>query len=212
MSSPRPNPGDGEPTIDILRAVRAGDVRRFGELYERIAPALFAWSSLRIRTSLRGRLDPEDVIQEVWCKALASRGEFDPERSSFRAWVFTIARHVLLQAIEAQERVDRARSLDADSTGSSQREAIPDEATSVSQRMARDEGLRRFLAEAERMESDDRVLLILCGLEGKSFGEAAPVLGITRDAAAKRWQRLRAKLAGERHPVDLLLSAPETRE
>jgi RNA polymerase sigma-70 factor (ECF subfamily) len=200
-TSPRP---DGEPTLDIVRAVRAGDRARFAELYERIAPALYAWTSLRIRSTLRGRVDPEDVLQEVWCKALAECASFEPERTTFRAWIFTVARHVLLRAIEAQERADRARSIEAEASSPSRAFALADEATSVSRRMARDESLRRFLVEAERLESDDRLLLILCGLEGRKFDELAPTLGLSRDAVAKRWQRLRAKLASERHPVDLL--------
>jgi RNA polymerase sigma-70 factor (ECF subfamily) len=205
MTQPLPSSSAGEPTLEILLAVRAGDRARFGELYERVAPALYAWVALRIRATLRGRLEPDEVLQEVWCKALEQCASFDPVRVSFRAWIFTVARHVLLQAIEAQARVDRARSLDGDSSRSTNAALVPDEVTSVSQRLSRDEGLRRFLADAERMEHDDRLLLLLCGLEGKSLVEAAPVMGVSRDAAAKRWQRLRAKLQVERYPLQFLL-------
>ena len=48
-------------TQSLARAAKSGDVERFAELYERIAPALLAWASLRIRPDMRAFVDPQDV-------------------------------------------------------------------------------------------------------------------------------------------------------
>ena len=79
--------GAGE-TQDIARAAKAGDEQRFAELYERLAPALYTWASLRIRPAMRGSIDPQDVVQEVWCRAWKGFGRFDPQETPFRSWVF----------------------------------------------------------------------------------------------------------------------------
>ncbi len=62
-----PDPGHGPheelDTQGLARAAKAGDDARFAELYERIGPALFTWASLRIRPSMRGVLDPQDMAR-----------------------------------------------------------------------------------------------------------------------------------------------------
>ena len=40
----------------------------------------------------------------------------------------------------------------------------------------------------------DRMLLVHCGMEGSECSFVATRIGITADAATKRWQRLRARL------------------
>ena len=74
-------------------------------------------------------------------------------------------------------------------------EALPDHATRASRRVAIDDGLRTFLDRARELPDDDRRLLVHVGLEGLSFAEAGRRIGLSRDAAAKRWQRMRASLA-----------------
>src|SRR5947207_15106904 len=70
----------------------------FEVLYERISPGLYTWASLRILPSIRSQLDPEDVVQEVWWRALDSYSTFDSRKGSFRSWIFGIATRVLLNA------------------------------------------------------------------------------------------------------------------
>jgi DNA-directed RNA polymerase specialized sigma24 family protein len=57
------------------------------------------------------------------------------------------------------------------------------------------------------LDADERLLLAQVGLEGVSFAEAGERLGLSRDATAKRWQRLRARLEEQPRARDLLLPA-----
>ena len=174
----------------------------FAQHYERIAPALYAWASLRVRPSFRGRLDPEDVLQEVWVRALEVHESRDPSRGSFRAWIFAVAKNVLFEAFRKLEGA--GGGLGGPSTRARLLANLPDQATAISRRVARDEGLRLFLDRVGRLPREDRMILIHCGLEGLTHAETATRLGLTRDTVAKRWQRLRAKLEGERLPRELL--------
>jgi RNA polymerase sigma factor (sigma-70 family) len=73
-------------------------------------------------------------------------------------------------------------------------ETVPDAATAVSRRMARDEGLARFAASVRDLKDDERELVILCGLEGLTRREVAARMELREEAVTKRWQRLRTRL------------------
>lgn len=165
----------------------------FTARYAEAAPALHAWARLSVRGALAGRLDPEDLVQEVCVAAFGSRAVYDPARGSFRGWLFGVARNVLLVQLRATARA-RARGDAADPLHSRAAE-VPEEATTVSRRVARDERLARAVERLEQLEEDDRRLVVLRGLEGLSHAEVAEVTGLGEEQAGKRWRRLRARLA-----------------
>jgi RNA polymerase sigma factor (sigma-70 family) len=79
-----------------------------------------------------------------------------------------------------------------------------DEATSVTRRLARDEAVRDFQAYLKELPAEDQDLVLHVGIEGLTNAEAARRLGISPDAATKRWQRLRAHLRASRAAARLL--------
>jgi RNA polymerase sigma-70 factor, ECF subfamily len=185
---------DAPPTSAVVRAVHEGDRARFQELYQRLAPALIAWADIRIPTNLRMSLEPEDVAQEVWCRALRSFQGFDPAVTPFRAWLFTIAGNVLLEGFRRTRRHPRSPRTVTESSKVFDLEAVPADATSITRRAARDEDLARFIARVSTLAAEDRRLLVYRGLEALPHQDVARRLGITADSAMKRWQRLRAEL------------------
>lgn len=163
----------------------------FLEDYRSAAPALYAWIGAHLGPALRAELDPEDVLQEVACRAFARRAEFDEARGPFRAWVFGIARNVLFQSLERMTggaRPDREWL----TTGGLAR--VPEEATSVTRKVARDDGAERLLELVDGLGEEDRALVLQRGLEGLPHEEVAAGLGIEPAAAAKRWARLLPRL------------------
>lgn len=176
----------------------------FRRAYAELAPALFAWARARIRPELRAWIEPSDVVQEVWCRAWAARAAGEREPEALRPWLFGVAKNVLLEAL----RRARGPAFRAGAAGSTTRllalGSVPDEVTAASVRCARDEQLARFSDWLEELAPEDRELVVHCGLEGLAHGEVAERLGLTRDAAAKRWQRLCARLEQERLPRELL--------
>lgn len=206
MRAPDPaDPVPGEDTQRIAREARAGDLARFAELYERIAPALYAWAALRIRPAMRAFVDPQDLVQEVWTRAWKAFPGFDPETVPFRAWIFRIAKNVLLEGFRRARRLAPGEGA-GPTTRLFQLGELPDSATAVSRRLARDEGLARVLAWVEALEPDEQELFLHCGLEGLSYAEVAERMQIQRDAVAKRWQTLRERVARFGVPKDLALA------
>ena len=90
--TPSPGPaaqGGAENTpsdAEILRRVAAGDVEALGALYDRHARALLGF----VRRAAPSD-DAEDVVQNVFLRALSCAGRFDPDAASARPWLFGIA-------------------------------------------------------------------------------------------------------------------------
>ena len=203
----QPGSEEGDPpafsseTQRLARAAKAGDAQRFAELYERIAPALFTWASLRIRPAMRTALDPQDVVQEVWCRAWKSFDRYDPNETPFRLWVFRIAKNVMLEGFRKLRRSGEPAA--GPSTRLFQLQNLPDSATAVSRKLARHEGIAAVLEWAETLGDEDRQLFVHCGLEGLSYAEVSERMQLQRDTIAKRWQTLRARVAQFGVPRDL---------
>jgi RNA polymerase sigma factor (sigma-70 family) len=197
-----PSGGEPDATQEIARAAKAGDEQRFAELYERIAPALYTWASLRIRPSMRGALDPQDVVQEVWCRAWKGFDRFDPKETPFRSWVFRIAKNVMLEGFRKLQR--SGASAAGPSTRLFQMQNLPDSATAISGKVARHEGIQVLLGWAQSLPEEERQLFVHCGLEGLSYAEVAERMQLQRDTVAKRWQTLRARVAQFGVPKDLV--------
>jgi RNA polymerase sigma factor (sigma-70 family) len=169
---------------------------RFEALFAEVAPALYAWAELRIRPTMRARLDPQDLVQEVWIRGMQGFARFDERGVSFRAWAFRIGKNILMESIRAL-RNDIVGTPGGATSRMLALEGVPQDVTSFTQRVAREESVRAFLDQAGALVEVDRMLVVHCGLEGETCAEAALKLGLSEDAAIKRWQRLKARLRGE---------------
>lgn len=167
---------------------------RFERLYADVAPALYAWAELRIRPRMRVRLDPQDLVQEVWLRGLKNLSRFDDTQTTFRAWIFKIGKNVLLEAIRALQSDADANAMGVATAKLLALDGVPQSVTSFTQRLASADSVREFLDHARELDEQDRMLLIHCGLEEETCADAAVKLGLSEDAAIKRWQRLKARL------------------
>ena len=75
--------------LDTIRRVLAADVESFRSLVERYQRPLLTL----IRDLTPPDTDHEGVAQEVFLAAFRSLASFDPKRSAFSTWLFSIARN-----------------------------------------------------------------------------------------------------------------------
>lgn len=196
--SAQPGTGPGATPAGIAVGNAAGVEARdtFTAAWGSVAPVILAWCGLRIGPALRRRLDPEDLLQEICCRAWMAYPRFEPARAPFRSWVFGIARNVLREALLAAGRAGPAASAPPqDGSTRSPLDAVPADATSISRRAAKDEVLVRVRAAIDALDAEEKKLLLYRGFEGLTHPEVGARLGLDSDAAAKRWQRLRDKFA-----------------
>ena len=193
-----------DPSGRVTAALERGDDGALAELYAEIAPSLYAWAELRVRQRFRHALDPADVAQEVWLRAVQAWPGFDPAAIPFRAWLFGVAKNVLFEAQRQLWRTDREGGAGGRSSRLEAIGNVPAELTTVTRRVARDDNLRAFLAEIGGLDEIDRRLVLHIGFEGLERAEVARRLDLGYEAVAKRWQRLRARLAGSTRILTLL--------
>jgi RNA polymerase sigma-70 factor (ECF subfamily) len=189
-------------TLRLAREAKAGDADSFGALYEKIAPALFTWAEIRIRREFRQHVSPEDVVQEVWCRAWKIFEKFDPDNGSFRYWIFRVAKNVLYEALRTLKDPSSMPG-GGGNTRVLVLDGVPDDATRITMRVARDESLGKCADWIRDLDDEDRKLVIHCGLEGLTYIETAERLAIGPEAVAKRWQRLRERLRDQALPQQL---------
>jgi len=189
-------------TEAFARAGHAGDPLGFDAAWRRIAPAVYAWARLHVRAPLQARLDPEDLTQEVACRAWAAFPRWDADQGAFRGWAFGIARNVLREALRRLATEPRGNGPALLTTG--ELVALPDTATAMTRAVARDEALNSLLVRVDALPDEERRLVMFRGLEGMSHGECAVLLAISPEAVAKRWQRVCGKLRAEPRWAELL--------
>lgn len=80
--------------LEVIQRVLEGETEAFRLLVERYAGAVVRM----IRNVTEDRHACEDLAQEVFLTAYARLGTFDPGRSRFSTWLFTIARNKAVNA------------------------------------------------------------------------------------------------------------------
>ncbi|WP_264928846.1 RNA polymerase sigma factor, partial [Streptomyces sp. A012304] len=186
-----------------IAAAQAGDRRALDELVAGWLPLVYNI----VGRALNGHADVDDVVQETMLRAVDNLGSLrDPD--SFRSW---------LVAIAMRQVRDRARRRTPQRLHEGE---APDEAADFAELTVlrlQLEGERREVAEAVRwLDDEDRQLLSLWWLEvaGElTRRELAAAVGITRQHAAVRVQRMKERLEVSRGIVRALDGAcPDLRE
>ncbi|MEV0641399.1 sigma-70 family RNA polymerase sigma factor [Streptomyces sp. NPDC050619] len=185
-----------------IAAAQAGDRQALDELVAGWLPLVYNI----VGRALNGHADVDDVVQETMLRAVDHLGSLrDPD--SFRSWLVAIA----MRQIRDRARRRTPARLD---------ESVPHEAADFAELTVlrlQLEGERREVAEAVRwLDDEDRQLLSLWWLEvaGElSRRELAAAVGISRQHAAVRVQRMKERLETSRGIVRALDGAcPDLRE
>ncbi|MGE3798435.1 MAG: RNA polymerase sigma factor [Thermomicrobiales bacterium] len=150
----------------------------FGALFERHWEPIFKFCYSRFGDWHTA----EDAAAEVFLKALANLSNYDPSvpGTSFRSWLFGIARNVVASSYRTTAARPQTTLNDALSAGSG--EESPEEHVLA---VERHDELRRLL---ERLPSDQRELLEL-RMAGLSAAEIGRVMGRTQEAIRKAQSR-----------------------
>ena len=159
---------------ELLAAARGGDEGAWAEIFRELAPAVLGY--LRSNSAP----DPEDCLGEVFLQVARDVEGFEGDERRFRAWVFTIAHHRLIDA----RRYAARRPVDLV-------EEPPEPDTRADD--AADEALARIGADEVRrvlrcLTEDQRSVLMLRVIGDLTVEEVAKTIG-KRPGAVKALQR-----------------------
>ncbi|MEM9657546.1 MAG: sigma-70 family RNA polymerase sigma factor [Planctomycetota bacterium] len=182
----------------LLDRIEAGDEPAIDELFARYRPRLRNLVALRLDPRLSARVDASDVVQDAFATAADRVGAYARERSlPFYPWLRQLAIDRIVELhrlhIQAQRRsVRREYSPDAQLSTSGQDDLVQRLAAlceSPSRPAQRREAIALVQAAIEQLSAVDREVLALRYLEQLSAGDAASVLGISKNAFAQRHLR-----------------------
>jgi RNA polymerase sigma-70 factor (ECF subfamily) len=129
-----------------------------------------------------GQQAADDLLGEVWVRAFAARGGYDPGHADARPWLYGIARNVL----RAHWRSRRDASAVAE-------EAV-DPWDDVVDRLDSAARARELISALRALPAPERDVLLLVAWEQLSPAEAAAVLGVPQGTVRSRLHRARAAL------------------
>lgn len=94
--------------VQLLKIAQDGDPDAFGELYERYAKVIFRF----VYAHLDNRVDAEDLTEEVFLRVWRTLPTFREQGVPFAAYLYHVARNVLIDHYRRNKRSIRDVSLD----------------------------------------------------------------------------------------------------
>lgn len=166
---------------DLMLAVRTGDLRKLGDLFERHHGALYGF----FVHLTRDRNVSEDLVQMVFYRILKYRHTYRDE-GKFSAWIYHLARKVAADHFGSRQ----ARHIRTD-TGDAPPpwENLPDDAPSPAARVAAADDLALLDRALAALPSDQRELLVLARFQELSHEEIARLFDTTVGAIKVRVHR-----------------------
>ncbi|MBI2155082.1 MAG: sigma-70 family RNA polymerase sigma factor [Candidatus Rokubacteria bacterium] len=162
--------GDLRPDEALMEEVRAGNRAAFQVLYDRHHRSVFGF----LLRSLGERRAAEDLLQETFLRVFAHREEYR-STASFRGWLFTIARNLLIDQL-------RRKSGSPDVESRENLEAVADPGATPLQQAEAWELDERLQEAVLRLTPSQRDVLLLSRFTGLSAAEIAEVTGSSPEA------------------------------
>ena len=166
---------------DLVRRVRSNEPQAFDELYARYSPRVYGYLFQRLNGNVE---EAEDLTADVFARVYEKIDAFQPQGAPFSAWVFRIAHNRLIDALRRRPRqtqvtLDEAPQLAAGPVFGG-----------LDQQVAMDQ-IKAGLA---HLTPEQREVIVLRFLEGKSLAETAAAVGRNEDAVKKLQARGLASL------------------
>jgi RNA polymerase sigma-70 factor (ECF subfamily) len=165
---PDPNAADPAADIELIQRWRKGDEGAARALVERHAQSL-----ARFAASQGVREEVDELVQDTFVRAFAAIETFRAD-SSFRTWLFTIERRLMLDRRRSQRRRK-------DDTEIDERDAAT--GFDALDSMVADETARRIREAVAKLSPMQRDVFMLRVTEGLAYKEIAEVLDSTEGAA-----------------------------
>lgn len=164
----------------LVQRFQNGDADAFGLLYDAYAKKIYDFIYYRTHH----RETAEDLVSDVFMKALAAIKNFDADKGTFSAWLYRIARNRVIDHYRTAKSVEDIEDVwDALASGED---------------VARDADTRERLAKAEKLVAKlppaQRDVVIMRAWDQLSYAEIAEILGKSEAACKMSFSRAVASL------------------
>lgn len=165
----------------LLERARTGDEGAFSQLFARHQRPIYHYAARMCGSDVA-----DDVVQETFLAVLRQSGRFDPARGTVAAYLFGIARHVVIKRLASKYG---PRAFEA-----------PDENAAVSpddtplEAMTRAEIVEAVRAAVQTLPPVYREAVVLCELQDMNYAAAAAIMQCPVGTVRSRLHRARALL------------------
>jgi RNA polymerase sigma-70 factor (ECF subfamily) len=180
----------------LMEQLQQGNAGALDELYRRHARSLY----VLCRNLAPASHDPEDLVHDAFLRVIKSAHTFDPQRASFRTWLYRIARN---RCIDVARRASLIRFLPIGgrAEGDARREETATEDVLVDER----QDVELLVAQADAMDAvrdcidrlehrDEKLAILLYHLSGMVYREIGEVLGKSTSMARNRVKAAQRKV------------------
>lgn len=161
----------------LIDRILAGQRDDFVWLVEKYQVQLF-----RLVVNILPRAMVEDVVQEAFVAAFAGLRRYDPQRASFRTWLYRIARNLALNAWKKRRETSLADNWDMAGHNNPADALLQKELFSQ---------LDRAL---DNLAFQEKVIFVLAELEGLPYAEIGRIEGLPLGTVKSKLARIRMKL------------------
>lgn len=181
----RQTPDDLSAVEDTYLATQAkeGDEIAFSQLFDKH----YSWVYSKAYRMLGNYQDTEEVTQDVFIKVWQKLNKWDTKQGSFQAWLNTVARNTIIDAIRKRERIRESPV-----SGSPDDDEVPlieyEDPRPGPDRQLEAQEAQEILESALQQvtKPNHRIAWILRHLEGYSIAEIARILD-RKDGTVKIW-------------------------
>ena len=146
------------------------DEARLRALYDQYSGQLFGYV---LRQTHGDRQAAEDIVQETLLRAWTHPDALDPAKGSVRAWLFAVARNLVIDAARARQA--RPREVAAERLGEDWAASVPDPGEDAFERSLNALQVAEVL---EQLSPEHRSVLVETYYRGATVAEAAKTLGV----------------------------------
>jgi RNA polymerase sigma-70 factor (ECF subfamily) len=146
------------------------DEERLRALYEQYSGQLLGYA---LRQTHGDRQAAEDIVQETLLRAWTHPEALDPAKGSVRAWLFAVARNLVIDAARARQA--RPREIASERLGEDWAASVPDPGADAYERSLDALQVAQVL---DQLSPEHRSVLVETYYRGATVAEAAKTLGV----------------------------------
>jgi len=163
----------------VIHQVLQGDIESFRLIVERYERPI----ARMIRNIINNRESCEDIAQDVFFTAYRKLASFDPARSNFSTWLFTIARNKSINALRKKRPLSMSE--------------LPQNSDihNPSDELAEREFFDKLDAGLEALTSAQKRAFVLAEFEELSYEDIAQIEGVRTGTIKSRINRAKKNLA-----------------
>jgi RNA polymerase sigma-70 factor (ECF subfamily) len=188
-------------TFGLVERFKRGETEAFSLIFRKYRRRLAVLVHYKMSAELRGTVEVDDILQEVFLAAAKDMGSFTYESpGSLMAWLSRISNHVVVDAVRYEKRGKRhAEEMLRFRSKSNPAGPEPVDKNTPSQVFVRAEGMQILLEKLDALPPDYREMILLAKFEGLTTKEISERLRKTRESVAltlhralKRFRELEA--------------------